>query len=83
MTQKAVKIKWIDPTVISEWIDREDINQYEEMNELFSVGLLVKEDDKFLTIALSLDDSEGLKRYNCIKIIPKSCIRLRHDFEVF
>ena len=78
---RATKIDWIDPTVYSEWTHIDDVVFGKDVNIIKSVGYIVKEDERFLMISLSVDDGEGERRVNCAKVIPKSCIKHREDFD--
>lgn len=73
-------IKWVDITgEISGWVTEEDIS---EPVEVTSCGILIKEDDEFLYLAMDKSDEDPV-HYNSTGIFPKGVIRDRIDVEVW
>ena len=66
----VVHIIWLDSEAKNDWTPIDEVG--DELDQTHSVGLLVKEAESFLLLALSFDpDTESI---NCFKKIPRSAI---------
>lgn len=74
---KVCMVHWIDPTVLTDWTSVDQLSM--EMDVIVSVGLVIKESDEAVVLALSYDES--VDRVNCVKIIPKSLIVTKRVFD--
>ncbi len=72
-----VFILWTDASSEDAWTDRDNVNHH--CNKVESVGIVVKECDKILTLALNHDIDRD--SFSCIISIPKSCIIMRKNIE--
>jgi hypothetical protein len=73
-----VCVEWEDPTTHSSWSELEKAEK-EHASPIVSVGMLIKEDDKYLRIAMDWGkDGEVCTR----GIIPKAAIRRRRDIKL-
>lgn len=73
---KRVEIEWIDPTVITDWTESDDIDIDKEMTKTIkSTGYLIDETQSNYLIALSVDIIDGVMKINCAKILPKSVVK--------
>lgn len=69
-------IRWVDITGDSGWVSKEEIT---EAAEITSCGILVKEDDEFLWLAMDASEDE---EFNSTGVFPKGVILKRIDTEV-
>jgi len=68
-------IRWVDITGETGWTSEED---FTEVSWITSCGILVKEDDDALYLAMDKADGEG-EIYNSTGAFPKGVIRARQD----
>jgi hypothetical protein len=68
---RVIKVVWIDPHSIDEWMDAEEACAGESC-KIISIGIYVKETDDRLVMALNFDPAgDGI---SCTMILPKACI---------
>ena len=78
ITLTLVIIAWEDASYSDDQQTADEINPY---FELISCGFLVKEDDKYLTIATELDKNPD-DNWKYIHSIPKYNIKSRQDITI-
>jgi len=71
--EKIIAVTWEDACSIDEWEPSEEI--VNGCSEILTVGILLEETDKVLTVALN-HDRDG-DAYSCRICIPKSLIKKR------
>ena len=71
MKKKILYIEWIDAFSTDEWCEKEEL---EEEELCFSVGWLIDENKKYITIATSVNGEDGCGYIS----IPKGCIIKKH-----
>lgn len=75
---KLIFVKWIDAMSVDAWTPREDLKP--ELGEIHSVGIIVAEDSKTLTLALNFDITND--SFSCVMNIPKRCIFFRSSVKL-
>jgi len=75
MINKAVFIKWHDAQSVDDWTCPTEV--VPKLAEVHTLGLILSEDDKMLTLALNRDMTND--NYSCFIHVPKSCIFFRKN----
>lgn len=68
---KIIQLVWVDPHSIDEWSDVDELG-LENMVQIVSVGILLKEDKHRYVVALNLDAANS--NASCTMIIPKFAV---------
>lgn len=68
-----LEVRWVDSRSEDNWIEQEDVKP--QLATITTLGCVVKETDKILCIAASVDDATG--QVSGIMHIPKQCILSR------
>lgn len=76
---KPILVEWIDACSVDDWTDVADAKA-QELAHMKTLGFLVSEDDKKLTIALSWDSSND--SVSQFLVIPKAWIESRRILKV-
>ncbi len=71
MSYKPVKVCWVDPHSVDEWIDI-DSDEIKKVLECKSTGYLVHESDESITLALNIGLSND--QVSCCLVLPRVCI---------
>jgi hypothetical protein len=68
---KIMKVVWFDAQSLDAWTAYEDTPS--DLAEVISVGMLIKQTQKSITLALNNEITNG--NYSCIMIIPRGWIK--------
>ena len=75
---KYTFVKWIDAMSVDAWTERDQATP--ELGEIHSIGIIIAENSKVLTLALNCDITND--SFSCIMHIPKCCIFYRSSVKL-